>query len=85
MVAICLFLVIPVGQISGLWFAIALVLVYFTWGEIYSLFPATAAERPRETIATVKIQVTCVRVQSSAALATTPRTLINGGLKTLHA
>lgn len=42
--AICLFLVIPVGQISGLWFAIALVLVYFTWGEIYSLFPATAAD-----------------------------------------
>jgi MFS transporter, OFA family, oxalate/formate antiporter len=42
--AICLFLVIPLGQLSGGWFALALVLVYFTWGEIYSLFPATAAD-----------------------------------------
>jgi hypothetical protein len=47
--------------------------------------PATAAERPRETMATVKIHVTCVRDQSPAALATTPRTFINGGLKTLQA
>jgi MFS transporter, OFA family, oxalate/formate antiporter len=42
--AICLFLVIPVGQLSGAWFAATLVAVYFTWGEIYSLFPATAAD-----------------------------------------
>jgi OFA family oxalate/formate antiporter-like MFS transporter len=42
--AICLFLVLVVGQISGGWFAVMLVLVYFTWGEIYSLFPAITAD-----------------------------------------
>jgi OFA family oxalate/formate antiporter-like MFS transporter len=42
--AICLFLVVAVGQISGGWFAFTLVLVYFTWGEIYSLFPATTGD-----------------------------------------
>ena len=34
----------PRPTISGGWFAFTLVLVYFTWGEIYSLFPATAAD-----------------------------------------
>lgn len=42
--AICLFMVIVLGQRSGGWFALTLVLVYFTWGEIYSLFPSTAAD-----------------------------------------
>ena len=42
--AICLLLVLGLGQISGGWFALTLVLVYFTWGEIYSLFPATSAD-----------------------------------------
>jgi len=42
--AICLLLVLVLGQISGGWFAVTLVLVYFTWGEIYSLFPATSAD-----------------------------------------
>ena len=42
--AICLFLVLAVGQISGAWFAVMIVLVYFTWGEIYSLFPAITAD-----------------------------------------
>jgi len=42
--AICLLLVLALGQISGGWFAFTLVLVYFTWGEIYSLFPATSAD-----------------------------------------
>jgi OFA family oxalate/formate antiporter-like MFS transporter len=42
--AICLFLVVAVGQFSAGWFAFTLVLVYFTWGQIYSLFPATAAD-----------------------------------------
>ena len=37
--AVCLLLVLVVGQLSGGWFAFSLVLVYFTWGEIYSLFP----------------------------------------------
>jgi MFS transporter, OFA family, oxalate/formate antiporter len=39
-----LVLVLMIGQISGGWFAFTLVLVYFTWGEIYSLFPSTAAD-----------------------------------------
>jgi OFA family oxalate/formate antiporter-like MFS transporter len=42
--AICLLLVVAVGQVSGAWFAFTLVLVYFTWGQIYSLFPSTAAD-----------------------------------------
>ncbi len=42
--AVCLYLVVAVGQQSAAWFAFTLVLVYFTWGEIYSLFPATAAD-----------------------------------------
>ena len=32
------------GRVSGAWFAVMLVLVYFTWGEIYSLFPAISAD-----------------------------------------
>jgi OFA family oxalate/formate antiporter-like MFS transporter len=42
--AVCLFLVVAVGQRSGAWFAFSLVLVYFTWGEIYSLFPSATAD-----------------------------------------
>jgi OFA family oxalate/formate antiporter-like MFS transporter len=36
----CLLLVTTVGRLSGTWFAVTLVLTFFTWGEIYSLFPA---------------------------------------------
>ena len=42
--AISLFLVIALGQFSAAWFVVTLVLVYFTWGEIYSLFPSTSAD-----------------------------------------
>jgi MFS transporter, OFA family, oxalate/formate antiporter len=42
--AVCLFLVLALGRISGAWFVATLVLVYFTWGEIYSLFPSTVAD-----------------------------------------
>jgi MFS transporter, OFA family, oxalate/formate antiporter len=42
--AVALFMVLALGQRSGSWFAFTLVLVYFTWGEIYSLFPSTAAD-----------------------------------------
>ena len=38
--AISLLLVLGVGHLSAAWFAFTLVLVYFTWGEIYSLFPS---------------------------------------------
>jgi len=40
----CLLLVLTVGQLSGGWFALTLVLTYFTWGEIFSLFPATLGD-----------------------------------------
>jgi OFA family oxalate/formate antiporter-like MFS transporter len=42
--AVCLWLVVAVGQRSGGWFALSLVLVYFTWGQIYSLFPAVSGD-----------------------------------------
>jgi OFA family oxalate/formate antiporter-like MFS transporter len=42
--AICLMMVVVLGQLSGAWFAATLVAVYFSWGQIYSLFPATSAD-----------------------------------------
>jgi OFA family oxalate/formate antiporter-like MFS transporter len=42
--AICLLLVTLLGQLSTFWFATSLVLVYFTWGQIYALFPAASAD-----------------------------------------
>ena len=50
--AICLFLVVAIGQRSGAMFALTLVLVYFTWGEIYSLFPSTSGDYFGSTHAT---------------------------------
>ena len=42
--AASLLLVLGVGHLSAAWFAITLVLVYFTWGEIYSLFPSMVGD-----------------------------------------
>jgi OFA family oxalate/formate antiporter-like MFS transporter len=42
--AVCLFMVIALGQTSAAWFVATLVAVYFTWGQIYSLFPATSGD-----------------------------------------
>ena len=42
--AISLLLVLGVGHLSAAWFATTLVLVYFTWGEIYSLFPSMVGD-----------------------------------------
>jgi OFA family oxalate/formate antiporter-like MFS transporter len=42
--AVSLMLVLTLGRQSAAWFALTLVLVYFTWGEIFSLFPATLAD-----------------------------------------
>jgi OFA family oxalate/formate antiporter-like MFS transporter len=44
MQAFCLVGVATLGQMSGVWFAITLVGVYFTWGQIYSLFPSTSGD-----------------------------------------
>jgi OFA family oxalate/formate antiporter-like MFS transporter len=42
--AVALLLVLGVGHLSAAWFATTLVLVYFTWGEIYSLFPSLTGD-----------------------------------------
>jgi OFA family oxalate/formate antiporter-like MFS transporter len=42
--AVALLLVLGVGHLSAIWFAVTLVLVYFTWGEIYSLFPSLTGD-----------------------------------------
>jgi OFA family oxalate/formate antiporter-like MFS transporter len=42
--AACLLLVLTLGQWSGAWFAFGLVLVYFTGGQIYSLFPSATGD-----------------------------------------
>jgi len=42
--AVCLVLVLTLGRTSGTYFTITLVLTFFTWGEIYSLFPSVVAD-----------------------------------------
>jgi OFA family oxalate/formate antiporter-like MFS transporter len=42
--AVALVSVIKLGSHSAAWFLFCLVMVYFTWGEIYSLFPSTCAD-----------------------------------------
>jgi MFS transporter, OFA family, oxalate/formate antiporter len=42
--AVCLVCVATLGRSSGTLFTIALVLTFFTWGEIYSLFPSTLGD-----------------------------------------
>ena len=42
--AISLVLVVTLGDKSGGWFALTIVLVFFTWGEVFSLFPATLTD-----------------------------------------
>jgi OFA family oxalate/formate antiporter-like MFS transporter len=42
--SLCLVMVVMLGHLSTTWFVITLILVYFTWGEIFSLFPATSGD-----------------------------------------
>jgi len=42
--ALCLVAVATLGQISSTWFVATLVAVYFTWGQIYSLFPSMSGD-----------------------------------------
>lgn len=42
--AICLVLVLTLGRLSGTWFTITLVLTFFTWGEVFSLFPSIVGD-----------------------------------------
>jgi OFA family oxalate/formate antiporter-like MFS transporter len=38
--AACLVLVLTIGRLSGTLFTVTLVLTFFTWGEVFSLFPS---------------------------------------------
>jgi MFS transporter, OFA family, oxalate/formate antiporter len=42
--AFCLVGVATLGQLSSAWFAATLIAVYFTWGQIYSLFLSTSGD-----------------------------------------
>src|SRR5262249_17949593 len=42
--ACSLFLVLTLGRASGVWFGVTLVLTFFTWGEVFSLFPAAVGD-----------------------------------------
>ncbi len=42
--AISLLLVLTLGRVSGTLFATTLVLTFFTWGEVFSLFPSLVAD-----------------------------------------
>jgi len=42
--AVCLMLVLTLGRLSGTLFTVTLVLTFFTWGEIFSLFPSLLAD-----------------------------------------
>ena len=42
--ALCLVAVATLGQRSTAWFVATLVAVYFTWGQIYSLFPSMSGD-----------------------------------------
>jgi OFA family oxalate/formate antiporter-like MFS transporter len=42
--AACLVLVLTVGRLSGPLFAATLVATFFTWGEVFSLFPSLVAD-----------------------------------------
>jgi OFA family oxalate/formate antiporter-like MFS transporter len=42
--AACLVAVIKFGRLSGMWFTVTLVLTFFTWGEVFSLFPSTTGD-----------------------------------------
>jgi MFS transporter, OFA family, oxalate/formate antiporter len=55
--ALCLMLVLTLGRISGTYFTITLVLTFFTWGEIYSLFPSVVGDYYGATHATANYGV----------------------------
>jgi MFS transporter, OFA family, oxalate/formate antiporter len=42
--AVCLVLVLTVGRQSGTLFTVTLILTFFTWGEVFSLFPSLVAD-----------------------------------------
>jgi OFA family oxalate/formate antiporter-like MFS transporter len=55
--ALCLVLVLTVGRLSGTLFTLTLVLTFFTWGEVFSLFPSLVADYYGATCATANYGV----------------------------
>lgn len=43
--AVNLVLALTVGPSSDMWFIVTFVAIYFTWGEMYALFPSSLADR----------------------------------------
>ena len=56
--AVCLVLVLTLGRLSGTLFTITLVLTFFTWGEVFSLFPSVIADYYGTANATANYGVT---------------------------
>jgi OFA family oxalate/formate antiporter-like MFS transporter len=42
--AVCLSSVLWLGRLSGTLFTVALILTFFTWGEVFSIFPSTIGD-----------------------------------------
>lgn len=55
--AVCLVLVLTAGRLSGPLFAVTLVATFFTWGEVFSLFPSLVADYFGTTCATANYGV----------------------------
>jgi OFA family oxalate/formate antiporter-like MFS transporter len=57
LLALSLLTLLIVGPTSGTWFVTALVLIFFTWGEIFSLFPSASGDYFRTKHATSNYSV----------------------------
>src|SRR6185295_10908811 len=42
--SVCMLSVLMIGRGSGLLFTVTVALTFFTWGEVYSLFPSTVGD-----------------------------------------
>jgi OFA family oxalate/formate antiporter-like MFS transporter len=75
--SLCLFAVLTLGRTSPTMFTITLVLTFFTWGEIYSLFPATLGDYFGSKNATSNYAVLYTAKGVAAALAGYVATLLS--------
>jgi OFA family oxalate/formate antiporter-like MFS transporter len=73
--AVSLMLVLTLGRVSGTFFTVTLVLTFFTWGEIFSLFPSVVADLYGQKSATANYGV----MYSAKGVAS----IIGGGLAAL--
>ena len=54
--AVCLVLVLTVGRLSGTLFTVTLVLTFFTWGEVFSLFPSIVGDYYRHAARHIELR-----------------------------